>query len=284
MKIAAYLTIYFLLLFALTSCRTSSYYVSPMYGSSNSYRTLPFMSDSVKSSLYANGAFTLGGTNQNLHDEVYTLQGNIYNAHQFGRWKAWYGTGLSSGIYHVRAFPLGEVINPNFDTGYINAHAGSYFFGSYNLNAGILYCLPLENGSEWRILHFSPSFQKEFGRYKNFRQALHKDSVSITGLATSTSLVTLSLGSELSIKSRKHEWFNVGLTYSWIGGNEYKNAELTYWTREAPHRYNYFTLSGAYTYKQHTPFIQFSFGHRLTNLQVGYNYCITSQKRRHDQL
>src|SRR3954452_15507123 len=161
MRIAVYSVLYMLLLLIFTSCSTSSYYGSPMYGSSNSYRTLPLISDSVKTSLYANGAITLTGTNQNLHDDVYAFQGNIYNAHQFGRWKAWYGTGLTSGIYHLRAFPLGQVINPNFDTGYINAHAGSYFFGSYNLNGGILYALPLLGGSEWRILQFSPSVQKE---------------------------------------------------------------------------------------------------------------------------
>jgi len=251
-----------------------------MYGSSNSYRTLPFMSDSVKSSLYANSAITFGSTNQNLHDDVYTWQGNIYNAHQFARWKVWYGTGLSSGLYHARAFTEGYVVNPNFDTGYINAHTGAYYFGSFNLNAGILYCLPLENGSEWRILHFSPSFQQEFGDYKRFRRHMYNDLVVITGLATSGTLLTLSLGSELSIKSRKQEWFNIGLTYNWIAGKEYRNTQLTYFYEVPPRRYNYITLSGAYTFKQHTPFIQCSFGHRLTNLQVGYNYCIASQKHK----
>ena len=280
MKLTAYSVICLLQLFLFASCRTSSYYVSPMYGSSNSYRTLPFMSDSVKSSLYANGAITLGSTNQNLHDDVYTLQANIYNAHQFARWKIWYGTGLSSGLYHARAFTEGYVVNPNFDTGYINAHTGAYYFGSFNLNAGILYCLPLENGSEWRVLHFSPSFQQEFGDYKQFRQNLRSDSIAITGVATGNTLATLSLGSELSIKSRKHEWFNVGLTYSWIAGKEYRNTHLTYLFNDPPRRYNYFTLSGAYTYRQHTPFIQCSFGHRLINLQVGYNYCIASQKHK----
>jgi len=281
MKITAHSAVYLLLLsFTFTACSTSSYYVSPMYGSSNSYRTLPFISDSTKSSLYANGAITLGSTNQNLHDHVYALQGNIYNAHQFGRWKAWYGTGLSSGFYNVKGFLPEEVINPNFDTGYVNTHAGSYFFGSYNLSAGILYSLPMAGGSEWRILHFSPSFQTEFGNYKNFRKALQKDSVSITGLATGNTLTTLSLGSELSIKSRKQERFNLGLTYSWIAGKEYKNTHLTFLYEEPPRRYSYFTFSGAYTFNKHTPFIQFSFGHRLTNLQAGYNYCITSQRRK----
>ena len=280
MKIAAYSISCMLLLFSFTGCSSSSYYVSPMYGSSNIYRTLPFVSDSVKSSLYANGAITLASTNQNLHDHVYALQGNLYNAHQFGRWKAWYGIGLSSGVYHISAFRPNDVINPNFDTGYINAHAGTYFFGSFNLNAGLLYCLPMEEGSEWRILHFSPSFQKEFGEYKNFRTALQKESIAVTGLATSNTLTTLSLGSELSIKSRKQEWFNIGLTYSWIAGREYRNTHLTFLDEEPPRRYNYLTISGAYTFNRHTPFVQFSVGHRLTNLQVGYNYCITSPKRK----
>lgn len=278
MKIIAY-SIVCMLLILLTSCQTSSYYVSPMYGSNNSYRTLPFMSDSVKSSLYANGAVTVGSTNENLHDDVYTMQGNIYNANQFGRWKAWYGTGLSSGIYDAKPFALGQVINPNFDTGYINTHAGSYYFGSFNLNGGVVYCLPIEGGSEWRVLQFSPSFQKEFGAYKNFRKGLLHDSVAITGLATSSTLTTLSLGSELSIKSTKHEWYNISFSYSWIAGNEYKNRHLTYYNEEPPRRYNYFTFSGAYTFKQHTPFIQCSLGHRFSSLQVGYNYCITSAKR-----
>lgn len=280
MKAAAYYILLILLLLSVTGCHTSSYYVSPMYGNSNSYHTLPFISDSVKSSLYANGAISIGSTNQSLHDNVYAFQGNVYNAHQFGRWKGWYGAGMSSGIYNVQKFNEGTVINPDFDTGFINAHAGSYYFGSYNINAGLLYCLPMEGGSEWRILQFSPSFQSEFGSYQKFRNKFSRDTVAITGVATSHTLTTLSMGSELSIKSRKHEWFNVGLTYSWIAGKEYKNMYLTYFEEQPPRRYCYFTFSGAYTYKQHTPFIRFSFGHRLANLQIGYNYCILSGKNR----
>ncbi len=270
-----------LLVWLLTGCRTSSYYVSPMYGSSNSYRTLPLLSDSVHSSLYANSAVSTGSTNQRLHDDVYTLQGNIYRAHQFARFKGWYGAGLSGGIYDVRKFSDANVINPNFDTGYVNAHAGNYFFGSYNINGGLLYCLPMAGGSEWRILHFSPSFQKEFGSYSNFRKKLIQDTVAITGLATSRTLINLAIGSELAIRSRKHERFTIGLTYNWIGGREYKNTHLTYFDEQPPRRYNYFTVAGAYTYKRHTPFLQYSFGHRLVNLQAGYNFCIADGKKKY---
>jgi len=64
--------------------------------------------DSSKSNLYANGAFTIGGTNEDLRDDVYDFQGNIYREHHFSIFKAWYGAGITLGIttYTVMTAPI----------------------------------------------------------------------------------------------------------------------------------------------------------------------------------
>jgi hypothetical protein len=39
--------------------------------------------DDTKRNVYANGAFTIGSTNQDLRDEVYNFQWNVYQEHHF---------------------------------------------------------------------------------------------------------------------------------------------------------------------------------------------------------
>ncbi len=185
----------------LTSCVTHSYYASPTYGNSMGYHTLPLKKDSVKSCIYYNGTITASAVNQIAEDKVLSLQQNIYNAHQFSAFKAWYGAGFTLGNYKVSKVYERSFFPVTTDTFALNKRAGNKFFGSADLNAGMALTFQLSKGSEWRILSVAGSLQKEFGSYYHFRQSLIKDSVKISGVVKSSWFLLLSTATEIAIKT-----------------------------------------------------------------------------------
>ncbi|CAN5740780.1 hypothetical protein BH10BAC2_BH10BAC2_45600 [soil metagenome] len=78
----------FLIIISFSSCVTRSYYISPLYGVTTSYRTTPLAKDSITSSLYVKGTFNVGGNNENLRDNSFSFHGNLYNAHKFSLFRA----------------------------------------------------------------------------------------------------------------------------------------------------------------------------------------------------
>src|ERR1044071_8571450 len=153
---------------ALVSC-VKTYYMSPMYGNSMPYHTLPLHKDSIKNAFYGNASVMYGGNNYNWNDDEFAVHANVYNANSFNVFCIWYGGGLTLGNYFVRRFD--SALHPAFNAAALNKVTGHKSFGSINTNAGIAISVPLGDG-EWRALGVQGSFQKEFGEYSDFREKI----------------------------------------------------------------------------------------------------------------
>ncbi len=259
----------------LTSCLTASYYGSPTYGSSMGYHTLPIQKDSVKSCIYYNGTLTGSWVNQGFRDNVVSVQQNLYKAHQFSVFKAWYGAGFTLGNYKVNNFEENNPF-PITDTFRFSGLAGNKFFGSADLNAGIAVAVQLlKGGSEWRPLSVAISLQKEFGSYYHFRNNLIKDSVRIPGVTTSNEFLLLSFGTELVLKTTTGS-FNIKQEISFPPLHNYIVNPVTGYSVNS---YTYFTGTYALTSKKLTAYLQNSLGWRIFNIQAGVNYKINEKKK-----
>lgn len=261
-----------------TGCATRTYYVSPLYGSSNSYRTLPMKAEGAKRQLYANGAFTMGSTNEDSRDQFYNLQGNVYNAHQFGAFKAWYGGGITLGNYRIKKFDS-ATYNPLFDSAYINNNAGNKSFGSTNLNAGVVVTIPISNQIEWRILGVSASLQNEFGKYLSFRQNIKNNNIEVTGIAPNSLLGTVGLSSELAFGFTEGS-FCIKSQVNYLLGKNYKDIYHGTNPGASVKRYAYLSGNAALTVKDITGFAQINIGERMMNFQTGINYRISKKSKK----
>lgn len=269
-----------LFMFVLIGCQTRSYYISPLYGSSNTYKTLPFTADSTKSSLYVNGAFNLSGTNEDLRDNVFNFQGNIYNVHQLSIVKLFYGAGLGAGSYNVSKYDT-VTYNPQFDTLSINKLAGGKFFGSANLMGGLVITIPFSLNFEWRILGISATLQKEFGSYLHFRNIVQRDSIKVNGIAKSSVLGTLNFSTEFAFKTRRGQ-FTILNQFTGLLGKEYKDAFFGEFGMER-HNYGYWTGTYSYTINRSTISLTGIAGTRLMSLQLGYNHSLSGLGRRKER-
>ena len=190
------------IIFIFSGCVTRSYYLSPLYGTASSYHTLPLQQDSTRFGVYANGAFNVGGNNEDLRDNSFCFQGNIYGVHQAGVFKGWYGAGFGLGNYQVHKYDS-STINPDFDTAAVNINAGNKFFGSANFNAGMNISIPLGRNAEWRVIGLSGTVQNEFGRYLQFRRNLDKVDAHVANLAPGNLLATIAASTEFAFKTKK---------------------------------------------------------------------------------
>lgn len=277
-----YRLLFFLLsvIICFSSCVTRSYYLSPLYGVSTSYKTTPLAKDTVKSNLYLNGAFNIGGNNENLRDNSFSFHGNIYNAHKFGAFRAWYGAGLTLGNYEVKKYDS-STTNPDFDTAYINKKAGNKFFGSANLGAGISIAIPVGNFCEWRIIGINGSLQNEFGKYLQFRQNMERNDIHITGLNSNSTLATAGIFSELSFITRTGS-FNLQLQYNYLIGGSYTYLDYnSEGQQDIERRYAYVSNTFALTVHRFTGFAQVNAGKRMANLGLGMNYQLAGRKAKH---
>lgn len=280
-KSFSFLTFFLVSLFCiiifLPGCITSSYYISPMYGSSMSYRTMPLQKDTVKSALYLNSALTYGGTNEDVRDVVYSLQTNIYNVHRFSFFKAWYGAGITLGNYKVHSYS--SATYANFDVAAVNRLAGNKFFGSTNFNGGLVIVIPMKSGSEFRVAGVSASLQNEFGDYLRFRKTLEEDTIKITGLAANRALGTIGISSEVALKTKSGA-FSIQYAWNILTGKNYSNTD--YLNIAPKKRYSYLSGTLALTVNNITGYLQSNLGTRLLNLQTGVNYRINygSKKRK----
>jgi len=259
-----------------TGCVTRSYYLSPLYGNASTYHTMPLQQDSVKYSLYTNAAFSIGGNNEDLRDDSYCFQGNIYGVHQFSVFKAWYGAGISLGNYKVSSYD-GGTVNPDFDEDFINSNAGNKFFGSSNLTAGFSIVAPLNPGVEWRIIGISGTMQNEFGDYLDFRQRLAKTSTDINGLAPNDMLGTIGISSEMAFATR-HARFSIQAQLNYLLGDQYTYLDYNDNGVDVHKRYNYVSNTFALTKDRITGFMQVNIGKRMSNFEMGVNYRLLPNK------
>lgn len=259
-----------------TGCAERAYYVSPGYGNAMPYHTLPLKKDSIKSSFYANVSAVAGSANDDLRDEQYAFNANIFNANSFKRIKLWYGAGLTLGDYKVKAYDTSSAYEP-FATN-INNAAGGKFFGSLNENGGVALVMPLGRKSEWRILGVQATLQQEFGNYLHFRKMLIKDSVPVNGNTSKSFLATAGFSTEFSF-SLKHGAINLLQQYNVLLGKDNRYIEYD----DEPgkfYRYSYLTYAFAVTVNRVTGYVENNFGTRVMNVQFGLNYQLSAKRKK----
>lgn len=269
------------------SCYRKAYYVSPLYGRSTPYHSIPLKNEQVASALYANVSVQAGIANDNGADGTLSLQFNAYQTHQLGFLQAYYGGGLTLGLYHVADFDTaGYYNNIRYQPSYlnvlaINKYAGDHFFSSGNIHGGLNISIPFSNrprAGEWRI-GTKAALHKEIGTYLSFRKSLNPDSVS--GVAASSLLGSISGCTELIFPSGRNGNFGGQFEAGWLLGKDYKDIYFGKrdWSSDAS-RYGFVTLTLQFTKNNGTAYFHQTIGNRLVSFQAGYNYRITATKKK----
>jgi hypothetical protein len=165
---------------------------------------------------------------------------------------------------------------------YINAIAGDKFFGSLNGNGGLAIAFPISEKAEWRILGVQATVQKEFGKYLDFRKKIVKDSISVSGISTSSVLGTIGFSTEFIFKTRSGA-FSIFQQYNILTGKDYKYNDFDFESDLYPpsgKRYSYWSNTYAYSFKNITAYLQGNTGRRMMNFQIGMNYKLTASKKK----
>lgn len=259
-----------------SGCVTRSYYISPLYGAGSTYHTMPTLVDTTKSALFANASIITGASNEDLRDHSFSVQGSIYNTQHFGMFRSWYGAGITGGNYYVTGYDS-TIINPEFDTATINKLAGRKFFGSANAGGGITFFVPLGRAGEWRVVSVTATVQDEFGKYLQFRQMLYKNGVQVNGVVPQRILTTLGISSEFCFAIRNGT-INLKGGFNYLLGKYYKDSDFGRDGTTYAKRYVYVSNTLALSVNRFTGFLQSNLGQRMSNLEVGFNYRLSSFK------
>lgn len=268
-----------------SSCYRDAYYVSPLYGSSTPYHTIPVKNERVKSATYASANFQVGTANDEGADNTVSLQFNAYRTHQSGFFQMYYGGGLTTGIYDISAFDSSRYSEgPRYRPSYLNVipinnHQGANFFGSGNIHGGINLSVPFSDRprtTEWRI-GTKMALHKEFGQYLSFRKTLNPDSVS--GVANSSLLGSFSGTTELVFPAGSSGNFGGQMEVGWILGKQYRDMYFgKHYNKGA--RYSFVTFTLQFTKRPGTAYFQQTFGNRMYSFHAGYNYLLGSKKKK----
>lgn len=261
--------------FLFSQCTYHAYFQSPFYGNSEPYHAIPLQSDSLKSATYVSGAFTIGGVNQSLRDDVYSFNGSFHRSHNFGNFQGFYGANFAVGSYtaseygfyqYDRPVGVGDSLPPNLKP-------GSRFFGGYGAGGGIDYVLPFGRGSEWRVVGLSFTVQKEFGGYRNFRKAMPDSLADVIFRNDLTGV--LGVSTEFAFKGR-----HATIGYKLMLAGDILNTKKNYGG------YNndlygtiFFQQTLSLTRHRITGFVQFNVGDRLFIAHSGINCRLGGRER-----
>jgi hypothetical protein len=245
-------------------------YLSPTNSLVNTYHTIPYRSDSLKSAIYASLLFSAGSANDSGYDRIMAGQVSIYRSHNLGICQAYYGANLTLGNYS-----LAEFYNSHYYYGgspidtFYHIPANKYSFGSYGLSAGFNGVATKGRG-EWRYLGVEGTIQKEFGSYYGFRKSLPDSAANIIFRNNVTGMIGLYTDALWSYR----DGTQFGIKFSVY---RLLNAESEYSTQYAydifPVLFFSLTLHG--TGKRFTGFIQFNAGTKASSFQLGTSYRLT---------
>ena len=256
-----------------TSCfipAQQAFFLSPHHATTNYYKSMPMVADSVVAASYVSAIITAGGANHRLRDGVAAFQGNFHQARQWNRFQAFYGADILVGVYDIEplTFPGNHV-----DAVWINDRAGSRFQAGYGVQGGINYALPFRHG-EWRILGLEGNMHREHGSYYSFRKAIPSDAANIIERNRMFRSFTISSDIMGDFSDGSRIGYKLSYTQSF--------RRLSGWTR------NEAAVSGYPRYMTHTLHItvnkwtgygQLNFGSDATNVQLGLSRRIQARKR-----
>jgi len=241
----------------------SSYFLSPLNSTSQTYHTMPLHSDSVKSAIYANGIVTLGVANQKGRDNIYSFNATINRSHNLGSFQAFYGVDFIAGDYVIQKFSNTDITIPPTDN----------FFDAIGFNGGINLVVPFgKRGSEWRIIGVETSLQNEFGDYLKYRKAIADTTEGLD--QTSNFTTTVGGYSEIIWKTKDNDQVGYKISCGTVvaPGN-------TYYGSASHNNPTYFLNTFHVTRKNVTAFGQIDIGTYTTSVQFGVNYRIGRNKK-----
>jgi hypothetical protein len=255
------------ILLILSSCTQRAFYLNPFTTNSHPYRTIPLKSDSIRSAGYLSAVFSMGGSNEGLRDGVFAFQPSYYRAHNLKNFQAYYGAGLSLGLYDVSRYS-GKT--KNVDTALINRLSGNKFVGGAGIFGGANIVSSFGR-TEWRVLGIEGTVQQEFGNYLGFRKKL--PDTSVNAITRSKVSGTLGLYTDIIHKTRKGSAgvkFAYGTSLQRIWGNFRDYTRIPDIRTSIVPGYASFTFH--VTKDQYTGFFQFNRGSYAGSLQLGMNY------------
>lgn len=252
----------------LTGCiGRQAYYVSPLNGLNNPYRSVPLNSDSVKSSTYVGGVFSAGSANDGESDKKYSFLGSISRGNNFGKFQARYGASITAGSYKMAHFDsVGNHSTVNYSV--INQNAGTYFFGGAGMDFGINFVLSGKK-SEWRLIGGEASIHHEFGDYFKARNRIPDSAATL--VIREKLFATAGLFTEFVGKAGNTQ---IGGKLGWgtaIGHRYHPNFTDGFF-QQHPISFGYFNFAFHITYGQWTGYMQGNMADKSNNMLFGLNY------------
>lgn len=255
-----YLTIFTLFL---GSCAQYAYYQSPFQSNTASYKSMPLYSDSIRNATYAHAAFTTGGANSKLRDELNGGIASVYRTHTTKHIQAFYGITGMVGNYHIRPYE-GDVHNRNLDTFSINKNAGAKLWGGWGATGGISLNLPFDK-HEFR-LGTELTWQHEFGQFVDFRKQLPGSAANL--IDTRSNHITAAISTDLVFHINDGA---IGFKFLLA-----RPLHRLYGFNENRAPYDkipaYFAATFHLTFGHVTGFMQGNFGTYSSTFQMGLNY------------
>jgi len=257
-------------LISLSSCLHKAYYQNPVQANIGTYHAVPVASDSVKSAFYLSSSISLGGMNENLRDNVLSLQLGTHRSHVLNRMRLYYGASAAVGSYNVKRYSSYGYDTYYLDTVSINRKAGTKFWGAYGAYGGISASAPMGRRGEWRYIGVEGSIFREFGEYRDFRKELPNRAA--TTIDKKNYMGSLGINTELIFKGRSRKEFGMKFAFgSYLRTLQYStdSSGYSYGTHD-----NLFYFSNAYhfTRDKTTTYVQLNIATHAANVQFGVNY------------
>ncbi len=230
---------------------------------------MPVQSDSLKSATYADGAFTIGGLNDQWRDQVYSFQLDVHQAHVLDNVRIYYGASASLGSYNVK--PYGYFNNNQYTAdSALNDRSGHKTFGAFGANAGISFTAPMGKKGEWRYVGLEGSLYNELGDYYSFRKNL-PDSVADV-IDKKKYFGSLGISTELVFKGRSNRKFGI----KFAGGTYLRRLYYNFnYTGNQQAQYSdliYFSNTYHFTSDKVTTYFQINIATQAGHFRVGMNY------------
>ena len=259
---------FLILIFSLLGCKIPSLdtFFNPAHGTNHSYKAIPLRSDSIHSAIYVSSLLSSGSNTPN--DGIIALQPEIYRAHVFNHFQAYYGGTVGWGLYKIRRYKDPDYLL-NSKQRFLNKNSGWKFFGTYGLDAGFNFVIGGKGLGEWRILGIEGSIQREYGQYYRLRQTFPD---SIADLFTrKASYPFLAVTSEIVGKNR-YGSSGYKIAYcSWL-----QNLNMLQGTVKNKNQYrfpkHYLANTLFTTRKRSTHYLQLNFGMSILILNYGFIY------------
>jgi hypothetical protein len=281
------LLLFILLPVVFSSCARKAYYLSPFDGKATTYYAKPLIADSAKSAIYLSGVVTASSENdeytvydeensKSLSDHLTSFQFSLHRSHTAKYFQAYYGATFTTGRYEVTKYDSSRYRSNYAHADMSNVKTGNKYFAGAGFVGGINLVVPLNKGSEFRLLGIETSIGNEWGDYLDFRKSLPDSSASAINRKGRYGYIGLT--SEVVFKKRKGNNFGMKIG---VGTSLFKTIELG--RSEKRNTYMvplYFNFTFQYSRPKFTVFAETSKAAHSTGIQFGASYKLSKVQHR----